>query len=68
MWQTRTLATFIAATVPTESETNPLIEAAERIGIEDDGSLGEAPTSEPPIGSYEQLVSIFGNPKAWRSN
>ncbi len=74
-WQTRTLAQFIAATVPTErGKRNTLAEAAEKIRLrmeDDDGVADDDRPIEQVIeqgsqvaqnshGSYERLMGGFG--------
>lgn len=74
-WQTRTLAQFIAATVPTDKgKTNKLAQAAEkiRLRLEDDEGAADDDTpmdvfieegskvAENPTGSFERLTSGFG--------
>lgn len=62
-WQTRTLASFIAATVPVgKGESNPLLDAAREIGeprTEDNANGGQQSTAEPRTGSYEALMTMF---------
>ncbi len=50
MWQTRTICTFVAATVPveTQGEVSPLLEAAQRIG-------------DPPEDTAERPTGAAGN-------
>lgn len=61
-WQTRTLASFIAATVPVErGKDNPLMDAAQAIGgprTEDGTGEGQL-NHEPARGSYEALMEAF---------
>ena len=73
-WQTKVLAKFIAATVPTEGKKNPLADAADKIRLrmetEDGISESDAPpevfvergsqVAENKAGSYESLLSGFG--------
>jgi hypothetical protein len=67
------LATFIAATVPVESEgdVNPLLEAARSIGEKTDENTTDPdrPTPTPPgennVGSYERFMLSFGSPARW---
>jgi hypothetical protein len=77
LWQTRTLATYIAATVPVESknDTNQLLEMAQRIGLSEEQHAAltatapetKTPTSkEPTAGSFEAFMGSFGNPNRWR--
>lgn len=59
VWQTRTLASFIAATVPVEQgKRNPLLEAAAEISL---GPTAEKEPQEPTNkpGSYERLTAGF---------
>lgn len=72
MWQTRTLATFIAATVPVEKDgdVSPLLDAAKAIGepAEDrhmTPSDRPGSVNEPAAGSYERFMSTFGSPARW---
>ena len=61
-WQTRSLATIIAATVPMEAgKSNPLLEVAMELSLEADLSEAEEPAADNRDGSYEQLVSGFGS-------
>jgi hypothetical protein len=71
-WQTKVLATFVAATVPVESagDVSPLLEAAKTIGDpptdEDDETTAAKPgVNEPVVGSYERFMSTFGTPQRW---
>ncbi len=68
IWQTRTLATFTAATAMTDGE-NPLIEEAQRIGTTGSDADREEPatkaTAEPNTGSYERFLLTFGNRARW---
>lgn len=75
-WQTKTLASFIAATVPVEKGKggNPLAKAAEkvRLRLEDDEGVADndvpmevwleegSQTAENSEGSFEQLMRGFG--------
>lgn len=70
-WQTRTLAQFIAATVPVEKagDTSELLEQASLIAFDKTEAaelkrLANAPPDikpkEPRIGSYERLMSGLG--------
>ncbi len=74
-WQTRTLAQFIAATVPMEKgKPNKLAEAAEKIRLrleDDDGQADDdtplevfieegSKVAENSAGSYERLMGGFG--------
>jgi hypothetical protein len=77
IWQTRTICTFVAATVPVESEgdDSALLTAARNIGMPDDTTTGpdepaERPqpaqtAPEPPVGSYESFMSSMANPSRW---
>ncbi len=49
MWQTRTICTFVAATVPveTEGEISPLLEQAQRIGDPPDEATGQQTGGSP---------------------
>ncbi len=61
-WQTRTLASFIAATVPVEGHDNPLMDAAREIGeprTEEDAGDRKPAAPEPRVGSYEALMSAL---------
>lgn len=59
-WQTRTLASFVAATVPTEEGVeNPLLREAQRIGLPADAELAQPAASEPQPGSYEKFMMAF---------
>lgn len=71
-WQTKVLATFVAATVPVEKagDVNPLLEAAKGIGEppadEDDETTADKPgLNEPVVGSYERFMATFGTPQRW---
>lgn len=72
-WSTRTISTFVAATVPVEKagDVNPLLEAAQQIGQEPrsdeeiEASRHEQRVNEPKVGSYESFMSTFGNPQRW---
>lgn len=66
IWQTRTLATFVAATVPVDNpgESSPLLEQAQ--------AIGEAPSDKNdnadegnPNGSFERFMGSFGTPARW---
>lgn len=69
MWQTRTICTFVAATVPVENptDTNELVEQAKRIGIPDNQPAHDPQqqAAEPKPGTYETFMSTFGNPMRW---
>lgn len=68
-WQTKILATFIAATVPVEKagDVNPLLEAAQNIGEKNDEkkTVAAKEPGENGIGSYERFMSTFGTPQRW---
>ncbi len=66
IWQTRTLATFISATVETEGE-NTLLAQAQMIGVKPDEEETKA-ANDPGVGSYERFFSTFGNPRRWAGN
>ncbi len=59
----------MAATVPVEGNENPLVEAAQRIGLEDGEEPAEqratASAAEPRTGSFESFMSSFGSPARW---
>lgn len=74
-WQTRTIAQFIAASVPLEKgQKNPLIPAADKIRLRMEDESGESPSDVPPEvfiekgsqvaenapGSFERLMGGFG--------
>lgn len=67
IWSTRTIATFVAATVPVESAgaKNPLLEHAQSIGdgmlpgTQAQGTDAAPSTSEPQAGSFEQFMTMF---------
>lgn len=69
MWQTRTICTFVAATVPVEKagDVNPLLEQAQQVGITADNKQAESDNKpgEPTVGSYERFMATFGNPRRW---
>ncbi len=68
IWQTRTLATFVAATVPVEKEgdASPLLDEAQRIGLTDSQAQTQKNTTrEPGTGSFERFMGSFGNPRRW---
>lgn len=71
IWQTRTLATFTAATVPVENagQANPLLERALAIGQPEESTQSAehsaAVPAEPAQGSFERFMATFGNPKRW---
>jgi hypothetical protein len=76
IWQTRTLATFVAATVPVETkgDVSPLMDAALLIGVNDTAVVDseDIPTqtqkvrvAEPNVGSYEAFMTSFGAPTRW---
>jgi hypothetical protein len=59
-WQTRTLASFIAATVPVEQgKGNPLMDAAHAVGQPHDDKGERTRVNEPRKGSYEALMQAF---------
>lgn len=71
-WQTRTISTFVAATVPMDKagDVNPLLEAANQIGVdastdEEKEAAQATATGEPTTGSYERFMMTFGSPKKW---
>jgi hypothetical protein len=80
-WQTKTLAVFIAATVPVEKagDVNPLLDAAKSIGdpVEENSSTATAkkntepfdPEAPPEVdngdASFERFMTSFGSPKRW---
>ncbi len=68
-WQTRTICTFVAATVPVEKEgdVNPLLEQAQTIGLDPSDEKKETTPAkaEPKVGSFERFMSTFGNPGRW---
>ncbi len=73
MWQTRTLCTFVAATVPVEKagDESPLLESARRIGLPADAAPADENTSASAAdrsrpGDYERFLASFGNPTKWR--
>ena len=57
-WHTKTLAQFIAATVPMDKkgQKNPLVEAATALTLFPE-TIQKA--KEPKVGSYEQLARLF---------
>ena len=65
IWSTRTISTFVAATVPVETkgDSHPLVDEAQKIG---DGILPgtkrpeEPSTKEPRAGSFEAFMATFG--------
>ena len=63
---TRTICTFIAATVPVEEgKPNPLIELAQKIGSEEEeegeeNDGGNDSSNQAKPGSYERLMELFG--------
>lgn len=74
-WQTRTIAQFIAATVPVEKgKRNTLAEEAEKIRLRLEDEKGTSESDAPPevfveegsqvaknaAGSYERLMAGFG--------
>lgn len=67
IWQTRTLAAFVAATVNGEGE-NQLLTEALNIGVKT-SVKEETPTAqkrpEPNEGSYERFMTSFGSPQRW---
>ena len=72
-WQTRTLASFIAATVDTQGKRNPLAEEADKIRLRVEDKKGKADSDVPmevfleqgsqvaenPAGSFERLARGF---------
>ena len=62
-WQTRTLAQFIAATVPIEKgKSNPLMKEAEKVGLDlitDSHQSADPVREEPKVGSMERLLRGF---------
>lgn len=50
-------------------DVNPLLEAANKVGLEasDEEKQAEqsATTGEPNVGSYERFMSTFGSPARW---
>lgn len=69
-WQTRTLAEFIALTVPVEKAgaVNPLLDYARKIGeppSDEEKEAAKNPVNEPQPGSYERFMHTFGNPQRW---
>ncbi len=70
-WSTRTICTFVAASVPVEKagDVNPLLEAASKVGMDDSSDeekqADKSPSNEPAVGSYERFLSTFGNPARW---
>lgn len=71
-WSTKTISTFVAATVPVEKagDVNPLLEAAQQIGMdarsdEEREAARKEIVNEPKVGSYESFMSTFGNPQRW---
>lgn len=73
MWQTRTICSFVAATVPVEEKgaDNPLLDEAQRIGEESDVDerqrSDDRSTSviDPRTGSFESFMGSFGTPQRW---
>lgn len=68
MWQTRTLAGFIAATVPTqEGEDNPLLALAESIGRSGEDPVEPVATeaAQPAPGTFEAFLGSFATPTRW---
>lgn len=55
-WQTRTLAQFVALTIPVEGKNNPLLDAAATLDI--DGDLTLEDTKEDNLPSYEQMLAF----------
>lgn len=74
-WQTRTICTYVAATVPVEKagDVNRLLENAQNVGmseaeIERLAELAEAEKATPKaneVGSFERFMSSFGSPGRW---
>lgn len=66
IWQTKTLASFIAATVEFEGE-NLLLAEAMNIGnpVADEGTEKRTAASEPNEGSFENFMQTFGSPSRW---
>lgn len=69
MWQTRTICTYVAATVPVDGD-NPLLESAQHIGDPPDESTDDTKTAgterpEPNPGTFEAFMSSFGSPRKW---
>lgn len=69
MWQTRTLAIAVAATVPVETkgEVSPVMEWAQSIGdptvaVETDEKSTQV---DPSPGTYEAFMGSFGAPSRW---
>jgi hypothetical protein len=70
-WQTRTIAQFVAATVPVEKgKKNGLLDSADKIALDDierkerdreQEALASAPAENAP-GSYEALLTGFRPP------
>ena len=69
MWQTRTICTFVAATVPVENagDESPLLDAARVIGLEGTQKTEEheSTPNEPQPGSFERFMTSFGSPARW---
>jgi hypothetical protein len=68
IWQTRTLAQFVAATVPVENagDTNELLEQAKQIGQPAEDTDEQHPTAaENPPGSFERFMGSMANPRRW---
>lgn len=54
--------------MPVEGNENPLVDAAQRIGMDPDEVAAEqnaAATAEPKVGSFEAFMSSFGSPGRW---
>lgn len=77
-WETRTICTFIAASVPVEKagDVSPLMDAAEQIGVDaqmekksDANSMQEFDPENPPMprnqNSFEGFMGTFGSPSRW---
>lgn len=76
-WQTRTICTYVAASVPveTEGEVSQLLESALKVGLpvkKDEEKQVEAWTPdqpsearEPKQASFERFMGSFGNPRKW---
>lgn len=55
-WQTRTLAQFIALTIPTEGGKNPVLDFAATLDL--DGDMASAEPDEKRLPSYEQMMAF----------
>ena len=60
-WQTKTVATFIAATVPTaKGKKNTLLESAHKISLFPQAKADNR-GREPAAGSFEKLMLMAGS-------